>query len=120
MKHWLNDLKPGDKFWSSTAYEVTQYEIIGNANNLNFRMPRFTCKCLMGSYKNLDIEFFVNQYVYDTYEESYNEVIKCLQESIQKKEKELHEVEASLTYLHDTLNFAIKNYEKYKYGQEGI
>jgi len=120
MKHWLNKLKPGDKFWSSSGYEVAQYEIIGNANNLNFRMPRFTCKCLTGSYKNLDIEFFVNQYVYDTYEESYNEVINDLQETIRKREIELHNIEDSLKFLHNTLNSTIEKYENYKYGQEGI
>ena len=44
MKIWLNDLKEGDEFYHIIIDEVYKCKHLGDAHNINFRMPRIKFK----------------------------------------------------------------------------
>ena len=81
MKVWLNDLKEGDKFYHILLDNVYQCEHLGDAHNMNFKMSRIKFEILDDeTIFNEDLlgnvhEAFVNQYVYDNYE---NETTRCM------------------------------------------
>lgn len=84
MKVWLNDLKEGDKFYHILLDNVYQCEHLGDAHNMNFRMPRIKFRVLdkdilFNNNALGDIhEAFVNQYVYDNKEEAEKECLSKL------------------------------------------
>ena len=72
MKIWLNDLKPGDRFWDVTLNDALEFEIIGDAHNMNFKMSRFKIKDIKN---DIELETFVNHYVYSTQKEAIEELL---------------------------------------------
>ena len=82
MKVWLNDLKEGDIFYHIIFNNVYKCRHLGNANNLNYRMPRIKFEILEDKHEALgnEHEAFVNQDVYDDYESA----IKALKETLEK------------------------------------
>ncbi len=78
MKIWANDLKIGDSFYYISNLEIKHATIVDQDKGPLTRM----------SYWNLDNDeiFFVNHYVYDCEEDLIDEVIKEIQEDIDKSE----------------------------------
>ena len=75
MKVWLNDLKEGDIFYHIILNNICKCRHLGKANNTNFRMPRIKYEILddtlfVSNLLGNEHEAFVNQYVYDNYEEA--------------------------------------------------
>ncbi len=98
MKVWLNDLKEGNIFYfpSTIFCEALKCEHLGDAHNMNFKMPRIKYKILEGCndeiktfFENNDNELFVNQYVYTDYKEA-KEVV------FEKLRIELESIESSI------------------------
>ena len=87
-KTWLNDLNEGDIFWKgNTSSGVLKFQHCGDAHNPNFKMSRIKAKILdspqcFGEMNGYDSELFVNQYVYDNYNEAADEVKKSLTNKI--------------------------------------
>lgn len=87
-KTWLNDLKEGDIFWKGNASSgVLKLQHCGSAHNPNFKMHRIKAKILdspqcFGEMNGFKPELFVNQYVYDNYDEAADEVKKNLKSKI--------------------------------------
>lgn len=86
MKIWLNDLKEGDIFYYIMLHHIYKCKHLGNANNINFRMPRIKYEIIDEDITILkDIlgpehEAFVNQYVYNDYESA----VEALREKLQQ------------------------------------
>ena len=87
-KTWLNDLNEGDIFWKgNTSSGVLKFQHCGDAHNPNFKMSRIKAKILdspqcFGEMNGFESELFVNQYVYDNYNEAADEVKKSLTRKI--------------------------------------
>jgi hypothetical protein len=88
MKVWLNNLKEGDIFYHIMMYHIYKCKHLGDAHNMNFRMPRIKYEIIEGDYNKLlfDIfgdnhEVFVNQYVYDDYESALEELRKEIKQN---------------------------------------
>ena len=88
MKVWLNDLKEGDIFYHIILDSVHKCKHLGDAHNMNFKMSRIKFKVLDGDVlfdEDLlgDIhEAFVNQYVYDNYEEAQEDCINKIKDKL--------------------------------------
>jgi hypothetical protein len=112
MKVWLDDLKPGDIFWKPMFNHAVKCEVIGNAHNLNFKMPKFKIKVLwardLENLKPYEIEDFVNHYVYTTEEEAINELI----DKLNSKKETLMNDKILLEVKEHELNTAIERYGK--------
>lgn len=86
MKIWLNDLKEGDIFYHIMLHHIYKCKHLGDAGNINFRMPRIKYEIIDEDITILkDIlgpehEAFVNQYVYDDYESA----VEALREKLQQ------------------------------------
>ena len=84
MKVWLNNLKPGDKFWVCDWEGPREVTIVGSDDDNTFIMSRW--KLSDGT------STFVNHHVFTTKEEAINDFIPKLEkqlEILEKKEKYL-------------------------------
>lgn len=79
MKVWLDDLKEGDIFYHILRYDIYKCEHLGDAHNINYRMPRIKYKIVKNNFE-YTYETFVNQYVYD----DYNSALEVLKENLKK------------------------------------
>lgn len=75
MKVWLNDLKEGDIFYHIILCNVCKCKHLGDAHNMNFKMSRIKFAIIEHGDMIIALggeihEAFVNQYVYDNYEEA--------------------------------------------------
>ena len=88
MKVWLNNLKEGDIFYHIMFHHIYKCRHLGNANNINFRMPRIKYEIIdedITTLKNIletEHEEFVNQYVYDDYESAVETLREKLQQDL--------------------------------------
>ena len=127
MKVWLNDLKEGDIFYHIMMYHIYKCKHLGDAHNMNFRMPRIKFEIIEGDYNKLlfDIfgdnhEVFVNQYVYDDYESALEELkkeivdeIDNLECTIEKYKKTIDDLESQIKRLKELkLTYAKQDLEK--------
>ena len=58
MKVWLNNLKEGDIFYHIMMNHIYKCKHLGDAHNMNFRMPRIKFEIIEG-----DFFFYFNQLV---------------------------------------------------------
>ena len=122
MKVWLNNLKEGDIFYHILLDNVYQCEHLGDAHNMNFRMPRIKYEIIEGDYNKLlfDIfgdnhEVFVNQYVYDDYESAEEACIDDLKKELKSIKESIVNHKAAIVNLEtreQTLKERISNYER--------
>ena len=75
MKVWLNNLKPGDKFWICDWTGPREVTIVGPDNDNTFVMSRW--KLSNGT------STFVNHYVFTTKEEAINDFIPKLERQLE-------------------------------------
>jgi len=122
MKVWLNNLKAGDIFYHIILDSVYKCEHLGDAHNMNFKMSRIKYKIidndnilfnenLLGSIH----EAFVNQYVYDNYDEAEEANIADLKKEIKSIKDLITEHKAAIVNLEtreQTLKDKISNYER--------
>ena len=100
MKVWLNDLKPGDKFWICDWTCMREVEVVGPDPDPTYLMGRVK---LSNGYS-----MFVNQYVFTTKEEAIDDFIPKL-----KKQLELLEEKSKTTQNEiDACKKQITTYEK--------
>ena len=100
MKVWLNNLKPGDKFWTYDWKGPREVEIVGQDIDPSFIMPRW--KLNNGTF------ILVNRYVFTTKEEAINDYLPKLKEKLEKLEEELAYTQIEI----DIYKEQIANYEK--------
>jgi hypothetical protein len=81
MRVWLNDLKPGDKFWVCDWKGPREVEIVGPDKDPSFAMSRW--KLSDGT------SAFVNHYVFTTKEEAIDDFLPKLREQLEILEKKL-------------------------------
>ena len=127
MKVWLNNLKEGDIFYHIMMNHIYKCKHLGDAHNMNFRMPRIKFEIIEGDYNKLlfDIfgdsnEAFVNQYVYDDYNSALEELrkeiykdISDIEYTIGKYNAEIIDLESKLKHLNDLkIEYAKQNLEK--------
>jgi len=88
MKIWLNDLKKDDIFYHIVLRKVWKCKHLGDAHNMNYRMPSIKFKFLGGWPKELEEVLgnvhsaFVNQYVYDNEEEAKEALMDKLKKEL--------------------------------------
>ncbi len=121
MKVWLNNLKEGDIFYHILLYRVCKCKHLGDAHNINFRMPRIKFEILD---KNIMFnenlfgsihEAFVNQYVYDDYKSAEEACIDDLKKELKSTEESILRHKAAIVNLEtkeQTLKERISNYER--------
>ena len=100
MKVWLNDLKPGDKFWICDWTGPREVEIVGPDNDPSFAMSRWKLSD--------ETSTFVNHYVFTTKEEAIDDFLPKLREQLERLEK-------AQAYTQIEINMCkeqIANYEK--------
>lgn len=121
MKVWLNDLKEGDIFYHILLDKVYKCKHLGNANNMNFRMSRIKFEIL-----DKDIIFnenllgniheaFVNQYVYDNYEDAEEACIDDLKKELKSIKESIVKHKTAIVNLEtreQILKERISNYER--------
>ena len=100
MKVWLNDLKPGDKFWVCNWTGPQEVEIVGPDNDSSFAMLRW--KLSNGT------SIFVNRYVFTNKEEAINDFLPKLKEQLEILEKSLINTQLEI----NMYKKQIINYEK--------
>ena len=100
MKAWLNDLKPGDRFWKCDWEGPQEVEIVGPNNDSSFAMARW--KLSDGTSE------FVNHYVFTTKEEAINDFLPKLKKQLEILEKRLIYTKMEV----DICKEQIANYEK--------
>ena len=100
MKVWLNNLKPGDKFWTYDWKGPREVEIVGQDIDSSFIMPRWKL--------NDGTSTLVNRYVFTTKEEAINDYLPKLKEKLEKLEEELTYTQIEI----DIYKEQITNYEK--------
>ncbi len=120
MKVWLNDLKEGDIFYHIVLNNVCKCKHLGNAHNMNFKMSRIKFNIIENSNFLVELggqihEAFVNQYVYDNYEEAeaqlyngYKNELNDIKNKINFYKVRIKELELRETILKNELN----NYER--------
>ena len=100
MKVWLNDLKPGDKFWICNWEGPREVEILGPDPDPSFKMLRW--KLSDGT------STFVNHHVFTTKEETIDDYLPKLRIQLERLEK-------AQAYTQNEINVCkeqIANYEK--------
>lgn len=121
MKVWLNDLKEGDIFYHIILNNVCKCKHLGDAHNMNFKMSRIKFVIIENS-NNFLVELggqiheaFVNQYVYDNYEEAeaqlnndYKNELNDIKNKINFYKVRIKELELRETILKNEIN----NYER--------
>jgi len=121
MKVWLNDLKEGDIFYHIILNNVCKCKHLGDAHNMNFKMSRIKFAIIENS-NNFLVELggqiheaFVNQYVYDNYEEAeaqlnndYKNELNDIKNKINFYKVRIKELESRETILKNEIN----NYER--------
>ena len=121
MKVWLNDLKEGDIFYHIILNNVCKCKHLGDAHNMNFKMSRIKFAIIENS-NNFLVELggqiheaFVNQYVYDNYEEAeaqlnndYKNELNDIKNKINFYKVRIKELELRETILKNEIN----NYER--------
>jgi asparagine synthetase A len=122
MKVWLNNLKEGDIFYHIILDNVYKCEHLGDAHNMNFKMSRIKYKILDNDNilfnENLlghIHEAFVNQYVYDNYDEAEEANIDELKKELKSIKESIIEHKRAITNLEtreQTLKDKISNYEQ--------
>lgn len=122
MKVWLNNLKEGDIFYHIIWDNVYKCEHLGDAHNMNFKMSRIKYKILDNDNilfnENLlgpIHEAFVNQYVYDNYDEAEEANINELKKELKNIKESIIEHKKTITNLEtreQTLKDKISNYEQ--------
>jgi len=125
MKVWLNDLKEGDIFYHILLDRVCKCRHLGDAHNMNFRMSRIKFKILddtlfISNLLGNEHEAFVNQYVYDNYEEAQNACIEEIKTEIKNIEKSILHYKTTIANLETTkhsLEEKLNNYER-EYNKE--
>ena len=100
MKVWLNNLKPGDKFWKYDWEGPREVEIVSSDVDSSFIMPRWKL--------NDGTSTFVNHYVFTTKEEAINDYLPKLKEELEKLEETLAYTQIEI----DVYKEQIANYEK--------
>lgn len=95
MKIWLNDLKPGDKFWLCDWKGPREVEIVGPDNDPSFRMSRF--KLSDGT------STFVNHYVYTSKKEAIEDYIITLKSRLKILEDEKEGIEFEIDIYEEKL-----------------
>ena len=75
MKVWLNDLKPGDKFWICDWTCMREVEVVGPDPDPTYLMGRVK---LSNGYS-----MFVNQYVFTTKEEAIDDFLPKLKKQLE-------------------------------------
>ena len=120
MKVWLNDLKEGDIFYHIILGNVCKCKHLGNAHNMNFKMNRIKFAIIEHGDMIIALggeihEAFVNQYVYDNYEEAeaqiYNDYKKELDDI--KNKIDLYKIRIKeLKQRESLLINEINNYER--------
>ena len=109
-KTWLNDLKEGDIFWTGNISSgVLKLQHCGDAHNPNFKMSRIKAKILdspqcFGQMNGFESELFVNQYVYDNFDEAADELRNDITSKIDECTKT---IEQQKEYL-DALNYMLR------------
>ena len=99
MKVWLNNLKPGDKFWVCDWEGPREVTIVGPDDDNTFIMSRW--KLSNGT------STFVNHHVFTTKEEAINDFIP-------KLEKQLEMLEKKESYLKVELDNCKKQLSEYR------
>ena len=100
MKVWLNDLKPGNKFWLCNWEGPREVEILGPDPDPSFKMLRW--KLSDGT------STFVNHHVFTTKEEAIDDYLPKLRIQLERLEK-------AQAYTQNEINVCkeqIANYEK--------
>ena len=100
MKVWLNDLKPGDKYWVCDWEGPREVEILGPDPDPSFAMARW--KLSNGTSE------FVNHYVFTTKEEAIDDFLPKLRRQLEILEKKLAYTKVEV----DICKEQIANYEK--------
>lgn len=118
MKVWLNNLKEGDIFYYIIFNDVFKCKNLGDAHNINFRMSRIKFEILDISEKLKELfgninETFVNQYVYDNYDEAEEELIKRLKEDLSDKEFKVLKLQDEIGTLQSDIKLIRKRIDKY-------
>ena len=121
MKVWLNNLKEGDIFYHILLDNVYKCKHLGDAHNMNFRMPRIKFEILdknimfnenlLGNIR----EAFVNQYVYDDYESAEEAYIDNLKKELKNIKESIVSHKTAIVNLEtkeQTLKEKISNYER--------
>ena len=101
MKVWLNDLKPGDKFWVCNWIGPQEVTIIGPDKDPSFAMSRW--KLSNGTTT------FVNHYVFTTREEAIDDFLPKLKSQLEKLERSLTNIQNEIK----VCKGQIANYEKW-------
>ena len=100
MKVWLNNLKPGDKFWIYDLTGPREVEIVGPDNDSSFATPRWKL--------NDGTSILVSCYVFTTKEEVVNDYLPKLRKQLKKLEETLAYTQIEI----DIYKKQIANYEK--------
>jgi hypothetical protein len=105
MKIWLNDLKEGDIFYHIILNKVYKCKHLGDANNMNFKMSRIKFEILdedelfhddlLGNIH----EAFVNQYVYDNFDEAEERCIDRLKHELRGVKESIIQHKAAIVNL---------------------
>lgn len=94
MKVWLNNLKPGDKFWVCDWEGPREVTIVGPDNT--FAMSRWKLSD--------DTSTFVNRYVFTTKEEAISDFIPNLEKQLEILEKKEKYLKAEIDICKEQLN----------------
>ena len=100
MKVWLNDLKPGDKFWVCDWEGPREVEIMGPDHDSSFAISRWKLSD--------ESSTFVNHYVFTTKEEAINDFLPNLKKQLEILEKRLIYAKMEV----DICKEQVANYEK--------
>lgn len=121
MKVWLNNLKKGDIFYHILLDRVCKCKHLGDAHNMNFKMSRIKFEILDDeTIFNEDLlgnvhEAFVNQYVYDNYEDAKDACIEEIKTEIKNTEESILKYKIAITNLEameQSLKDKLNNYER--------
>ena len=100
MKVWLNDLKPGDKYWVCDWEGPREVEILGPDPDPSFAMARWKLSD--------ESSTFVNRYVFTTKEEAIDDFLPKLRRQLEILEKKWAYTKVEI----DICKEQIANYEK--------
>ena len=101
MKVWLNDLKPGDKFWICSWGGPREVEIVGPDPDPSYAMARW--KLSDGS------STFVNHHVFTTKEEAIDAFLPRLRKQLEMLEAQFEDTRKEIALC----KAEIAGYEKF-------